>query len=165
MPFPLFPTVGNNKTCANDRSCWMTDIAEKKLQGIVEYALCRHPKHMVPLYVASADQEARSGNGISTINTPHLRFSRWCWWRLLTLFQLVNVNTGALKDDRSFIFWVKQSKKMSLFDCFILQHVFPWLQRLYNCFLQFLTYHLYMHIFSSSNSSLKAVSHVTDKMK
>jgi hypothetical protein len=44
----------------------MTGIAERKLPWIVEYALRRHS--LAPLYVASADQEAPSGNRISTIN-------------------------------------------------------------------------------------------------
>ena len=74
-------------------------------------------KHVAPLYVASADQEARSGNGISTINRcATFEVLKAVLMKIpvswdVALFRLVNIITGALKDNRAFIFWVKQSKK------------------------------------------------------
>jgi len=76
-------------------------------------------KHVAPLYVSSADQEPGSGNGISTINhcatfevlTAVLMKIPVSWD--VTLFRLVNIITDALKENRPFIVWVKQSKKVT----------------------------------------------------
>jgi len=68
---------------------------------------------VAPLYVASAYQEAP---GISTIShcatsevlTAALMKIPVCWG--VMLFRLINIITGALKDKRAFIFWVKQGE-------------------------------------------------------
>jgi hypothetical protein len=121
--------------------------------------------------VASADQKARSGNGISTINhyatfevlTAVLMKIPVSWD--VTLFRLVNIITGALKDNRAFIFGLKQSKK-----CHCLTALFfSMFSQGFNVFTtdlsSFCHLYVYIHVFSSSNSSFKAVSHLTDKMK
>jgi hypothetical protein len=59
---------------------------------------------------------------------------------------------------------VKQPKKVTVW----LLYSSTCFSQSFNVFttdLQFLIYHLYMHIFLFSNSSIKAVSHLTDKMK
>jgi hypothetical protein len=66
---------------------------------------------------ASADEVASRVNGISTTNhcatfvvlTAVLMKIQVAWY--VTLCRLINITTSALKNNRAFIFWVKQSKK------------------------------------------------------